>query len=107
MELKITPSELEWTEGKVKGFHGKMLIDMENGSLKLIRIDAGATYPVHVHPEKTEYAYILDGEPCFMIGDKEYCGKPGEFFIFPYQTKHAIFNRSDNECKILVGAISK
>jgi len=105
MELKIEPETLPWTEGRVKNFFGKDLIQLKNGGLKLVKVAAGAVYPVHQHPDKTEYAYVLDGRPAFRIDEMVYQGSTGDFFIFPSKVRHAIINESSSECLLLVGAI--
>ncbi len=101
----VIPDELAWTEGKVKNFFGKDLIALQNGSLKLVKVAPFASYPEHVHPNKTEYVYVLNGEPSFVIDGNHFDGKPNEFFIFPQQLKHAILNNTAKECLLLVGAI--
>ncbi|MFT6850479.1 MAG: quercetin dioxygenase-like cupin family protein [Sphingobacteriales bacterium] len=105
MENKITPSQLTWSEGKVKGFSGKELISLANGSLKLVKIAANSVYPIHVHPTKTEYTFILKGKPSFTIEGEDFEGKEGEFIVFPQNKKHGIQNNTNSECQILVGAI--
>ena len=105
MKRKIDPDSLDWTSGKVKGFCGKELIALDAGSLKLIKIDPYAIYPEHIHPDKTEYAYVLEGNPEFVIDDDQYKSQPGDFFIFPQKVKHSISNPSDVICIILVGEI--
>ena len=97
---------MNWETGKVKGFSGKNLIDLKNGGLKLVKVEAFASYPVHLHPDKTEYVYILEGSPIIGIDETNYIGKKGEFFIFPDAIKHSIQNPTDSECLLLVGAIS-
>ncbi len=99
--------QLDWVSGKVKGFHGKKLIDMGNGSLKMVKVDAFATYPVHLHPKKTEYIYVLKGNPKITIGDEVHAGEKGDFFILPISVKHSIENPFDTVCQLLVGAIQK
>lgn len=47
----------------MKGFAGKELISLDAGGLKLIKIEPHANYPEHLHPDKTEYAYTLEGQP--------------------------------------------
>lgn len=107
MQHKISPSQLQWTEGKVKGFSGKELISLTNGSLKLVKIAPKSVYPIHVHPTKTEYAYVLQGNPSFTIMDEDFDGKEGEFVIFQLNQKHGIQNNTDSECQLLVGAIEE
>lgn len=105
MEKKIKSGLLDWTTGKVKGFYGKDFVNLEKGSVKLVKIDPFALYPVHVHPDKTEYAYVIEGNPEFEIEDQHYSSEPGDFFIFPIALKHAIKNKTDVECLLLIGAI--
>lgn len=105
MKNKIRPKELEWTTGKVKGFYGKEFITQEKGSVKLVRIDPVATYPEHLHPDKTEYAYIIEGNPIIVIDKQHYMSEPRDFFIFPVNTKHTIINNTSDECLLLIGAI--
>src|SRR5665647_261685 len=105
MKNKIEPGLLTWTAGKVKGFYGKEFISLDAGELKLIKIAPYAIYPEHVHPDKTEYAYVLEGNPEFVIDTELYKSQPGDFFIFPQKIKHSISNGANLDCIILVGAI--
>jgi quercetin dioxygenase-like cupin family protein len=101
----IIAREQPWTEGRVKLFSGKELISQENGGLKLVKVEPGASYPLHVHPDKTEYAYVLEGSPEFSVGDETHSSQPGEFVIFPANVKHAIRNKTRSGCVLLVGSI--
>lgn len=103
--MKITPRTLDWKEGKVKNFSGKELISLENGSLKLVKVAPLSSYPEHLHPDKTEYAYVLEGAPHFMSGGTTFACHAGEFFIFQPNTIHAIHNKTNSECILLIGAI--
>lgn len=105
MENKIDPNELEWKEGRVKNFFGKELLTLANGALKLVKIKPFSSYPEHIHPDKTEYVYVLDGHPHFRIDPEEFSAGAGEFYIFPSNTKHAIHNKTNEECVLLVGSI--
>ena len=105
MTHKIKQEQLDWTKSKIKGFYGKELIAQEKGSVKIVRIDPIASYPEHHHPNKTEYAYIIEGNPIIVIENQHYMSEPGDFFIFPVNTKHAIINNTGNECLLLIGAI--
>lgn len=98
---------IEWETGQVKGFKGKSLIDLKNGGLKLVKVDTFASYPSHVHPDKTEYTYILEGNPKITIGGESYSGEKGDFFIFPKSINHSIENPHEKECFLLVGAIKE
>ncbi len=105
MKNKIEPDCLEWTSGKVRGFYGKEFINLENGQVKLIKIDPLAVYPDHSHPQKAEFAYVVQGQPEFRINQECYSGRHGDFFIFPKNMKHAILNKANEDCVLLVGSI--
>ena len=105
MKNKIAPNEMEWKERSVKNFSGKELLMLDKGTLKLVKAAPHAFYPEHIHPDTTEYAYVLKGHPHFQIGTDEFDASPDEFFIFPPNVKHAIRNKSNAECILLVGCI--
>ena len=106
MENYKNPELMDWTSGRVKGFSGKSLIDLKNGGLKMIKVDPLSTYPLHVHRNKTEYIYVLEGSPKISIGENNYNGEKGNFFILPDSVKHSISNPTESECLLLVGAIN-
>lgn len=105
MENKINTNTLSWQEGKIKGFFGKELLSLHNGGLKLVKVSPLASYPVHLHPDKTEYAYILQGCLEISIDSDVYTGTTGDFFVFPFNTKHSIKNTTNSDCILLIGSI--
>jgi quercetin dioxygenase-like cupin family protein len=106
--MKINPTDLEWEYGKVKNFYGKTLLDKNNGGIKLVKVSEKAIYPIHQHPNKTEFIYILEGNPIITIGEEKIPGEKGEFFILPNSVIHAIENKNEsNECLLLVGSIKE
>jgi len=105
MKRQILPDETKWVEGNVKNVSAKELILMENGGFKMVRLAPHASYPEHSHPDKTEYAYVLSGNPDIKIGPELFSTNPDEFYIFPKNEKHAIMNHSDMESILLIGAI--
>lgn len=105
MENKIKSELLDWTSGKVKGFYGKDFINIDKGGVKLVKIDPFAEYPEHIHPDKTEFAYVIEGIPEMLIDNQQYTSEPGNFFIFPATEKHSIKNKTNTECLLLIGNI--
>ena len=105
MENYKKSEQIEWVSGKVKGFAERDLIDLDNGGLKMVKVDAFTEYPTHRHPEKTEYIFVLEGTPQIEIGEDTYIGEKGDFFILPKAINHSIKNITDYECKLLVGSI--
>lgn len=95
---------MEWTKGKVKGFHGKDLLS-GNTSIKLVKLNPHAKYPEHIHPDKTEFAFVLEGNIEVLIDTEKYIGEKDDFFIFPSGITHSIMNPTDIECIVLIGAI--
>lgn len=105
MSNHIKTKDLNWISGKVPGFQGKDLLNEHNGTLKVVKVDSGAEYPIHIHPDKLEFAYVLSGNASFLIDGKEYDSEEHDFFIFPTGVKHAILNKTNKVCELLVGAI--
>lgn len=105
MENMIDPNLLKWEFTKIKGFLSKELIELQNGGLKVVKVESDAAYPFHNHPDRTEFIYVLDGVPEIIIGDNYHIGKNGDFFVLPRSIKHSIKNSSNSDCILLIGAI--
>jgi quercetin dioxygenase-like cupin family protein len=104
--MKINPNNLEWEYGKVENFCGKKLLDKNNGSLKLVKVKPKAIYPTHKHPYKTEFIYVLEGNPVITIAEKKYSVKKDEFFLLTNNINNVIENKNKKvECLLLVGSI--
>ncbi|PCI32811.1 MAG: hypothetical protein COB60_08900 [Flavobacteriaceae bacterium] len=106
MKHYIKPASLEYQTGAVKGFTGKGLIALKNGGLKMIKVDAHAIYPIHTHPQKTEFIFVLEGSPTITIADERFEGVKEDFFTLPTGVPHGIENNTDQSCTLLVGAIN-
>lgn len=105
MNLKTELSQLDWKQGKVEGFLGKDLVNLEYGTIKLVKVLPRSRYPEHIHPDKLEFAFVHKGSPEFIIGTQQFEGKSGDFFVFPSKEKHAILNSTNEICLLLIGAI--
>ncbi len=57
--MKTTPEKLNWEFGKAARFCGKTLLDKENVGIKLVKATPLANDPIHQHPNKTEFIYVL------------------------------------------------
>ena len=107
MTLKINESDLNWQETNVNGFSAKPLLSMTNGTVKIVKLEPNTIFPLHHHPDKTEYGYVLSGTPEIIIDNQQYSGKSGDFFEFPIHSAHSIRNLSTAPCQLLIGAIKK
>lgn len=105
INYKIDSNDLDWKAAQIKGFFGKEIIQHSKGGVKLIKIEPFSVYPEHIHPDRTEFAYVVSGNPEFSIDDQFFIGKTGDFFVFPSDIKHAIKNNTAVECFLLIGAI--
>lgn len=107
METKFVIKDMEWQEGNVKNYFNKPLLNLDNGAIKLVKIGPGTAFPDHHHKEKTEFVYVLQGNPSLLIDTTEYEANPDEFYVFPLSVKHAIRNNTQSDCVLIVGAIKK
>jgi len=103
--MKIDINKLEWQSGAVKGFEGKELLKELGGTMKLVRVEPGVNYPLHRHVDKTEFAYVLEGQAEFEVDGEVYLGEKGDFITFPVTKRHAIKNMDQVKCLLLLGAI--
>lgn len=103
--MKIDINKIEWQSGSVKGFEGKELLKELGGTIKLVQVEPGASYPLHKHIDKTEFAYVLEGKAEFEVDSETYWGEKGDFIIFPINKRHAIKNKEQVICLLLIGAI--
>jgi quercetin dioxygenase-like cupin family protein len=104
MPHQHTP-DLEWKNTPVPGVSAKELLARAEGTAKLIRLEAHSEYPVHQHPDRSEYAYVLEGAPVLFDGEARHPCRPGDFVTFPAKRPHSLGNPSEHPVLLLVGAI--
>lgn len=105
MKTHIKSDELTWEASKIQGFSAKQLLNLPQGSFKMIKVDPNSHYPLHQHPKKTEFVYVLEGEVQITNNGETLLGAKNDFFILPHAVKHSINNVFENQCILLVGAI--
>lgn len=106
MEKPIIKTNDKWEQSKVEGFTSQALLDLENGTVKLVRVASKSVYPEHQHPQKTEYAYVIEGTLTFEIDGVAVQAKTGDFQVFPIGKKHKILNNGNDQGLLLIGAIN-
>lgn len=104
---ELLTSKLEWEKMPVNGFTKKDLISNSSGGLKLVKIMPGCEYPLHRHPNKTEFAYVLEGTLQATIGDTVYKGQSGAFYQFPCGEIHGLKNPGEVETIAIIGALKE
>lgn len=103
---EVNSTQLKWEAMPIEGFEGKNLLSLKQGGFKMVRIQPGAKFPVHQHPDKTEFAFVLEGTLEATIGDEVYLGEKGMFYQFPRGCKHGLKNPGDVETIVLIGALA-
>jgi quercetin dioxygenase-like cupin family protein len=68
-------------------------------------LNRGAHYPAHVHPDKIEYAIVVEGNPNVTVADKVYAAKQGDVFVFPKGVNHTLGNTGNQVAILLTGAV--
>lgn len=106
-ENYIHIDDLVCHEGKVKGFYGADLLNLAQGGIKVVKVAPKASYPMHVHPDKTEFVYLIKGIVNCYIENENYDLTIGNFAIFPKGMMHKIENPSDFEATLLIGNIKE
>lgn len=103
--LEINTLTGSWKSMPIEGIVAQELIEKTNGTFKIVKLQPGAIYPLHVHPDKTEYVYVLEGTLEATIEETKFVGETGKFFQFPVGKRHGLKNPGGKETILLVGAI--
>ncbi len=103
--MTVHTSQLPWEPTPVTGVTVKELAHYSEGTAKLIRLAPGAEYPLHRHPQRTEYVYVLAGTATLTVADDTHDAQVGDFTLMPADTPHALANYTTFEALLWVGAI--
>ncbi|MCB0482380.1 MAG: cupin domain-containing protein [Flavobacteriales bacterium] len=103
--MKVNYKNKDWDAGRVKGFFGKDLLNLEHGGVKIVKVAPHSTYPVHIHPDKTEFLYLLEGNLICSVEENEFECQKDDFLVFPHKQKHSIKNNTDKTALAIVGNI--
>ena len=101
----VDHKKTEWIKGKIEGFSGKDLLSINNGGVKLVRVSPESSYPVHTHPDKTEFMYLLEGKLNCFVDNEEFDCNSGDFIVFPEGMEHGIRNLTNEEALAIIGNI--
>jgi quercetin dioxygenase-like cupin family protein len=63
--------------------------------------EPGKAHRFHVHPEREEVIYVLEGEAEQWVGAEKKMLKPGEMAHIPKDTAHATYNKGIGQLKFL------
>lgn len=105
MTLPINAAQINWTESKINGFLFHQLIEDKNGTLKFTKIEPNSMYPEHIHPDKTEYVVVMEGNPEITVAQEKHKPNPGDVIVLPRNIHHSIGNYSEKSATVLIGAV--
>lgn len=73
----------------------------EKSTVKILVVKPGELLSLQSHKKRTEFWYVLEGNPTFVLNTKVRKYKPGESVKFAPGTKHRIINKTKKKVRIL------
>ncbi|MCL6562497.1 MAG: cupin domain-containing protein [Firmicutes bacterium] len=107
MDWLVRTSELPWEPAPVEGVSWQLLQEVPQGTIKRFRLQPGASYPVHHHPDRSEWVYTVVGTLTVTLGSTVQELQPGDFAWIPVGLAHGLGNQTDEVVEFLVGAFSQ
>ena len=109
--MKFRPAN-QGNEILEKDYRKKIIFSLDDFAeeghlLQVVTIPPHTRQRVHFHHRQTEVFYILEGETSITINGKEYSAKPGDAFICSPADVHNLWNRTEEDFKLLVFKINK
>ena len=82
--------------------------DLENEGhlLQVVTVPPRTRQRLHFHREQTEVFYVLQGQAVIELAGEEFLARPGDGFICCPGDHHSLWNRSDEDFRLLVFKIS-
>lgn len=71
-----------------------------NGAYSLVEASGPAFATPHVHHDREEAFYVLEGTITFLAGEQTVTAEAGTFLLVPRETMHAF--RAEGEAKLLI-----
>lgn len=68
----------------------RMLMETGDGTVKLLQMDADGYSPLHQHPDRYEWIYVLEGRLETEADGVVQVLDPGDFREFPTQVPHRL-----------------
>ncbi len=104
MEKPGSAMEIEWSQVSkaVDGIFQHWEAQSKNGSIKFLKFDPGSSYPVHHHPDRVEWLYVLSGRMIATIDSVEHDLAKGEYAAFPVNSNHSLRAGKDGALVLVV-----
>jgi len=100
----IDTAAMEWTK-----FFGEGLVRKEIGrpaeglpfGIRLLRYEAGAAAPIHIHAASAETIYVIAGQALVTHGESQTEVKAGALIVTPPGVKHGLRNIGSEPLHVL------
>ena len=70
--------------------------------LQVVTIPVQTRQRLHLHQEQTEVFYVLEGQAVIELAGEELLARPGDAFVCSPGDQHSLWNRSDEDFRLLV-----
>src|SRR4030042_251051 len=78
----------------------------EGHLLQVVTVPPRTKQRLHFHREQTEVFYVLEGQAVIELAGEEFLARPGAAFICSPGARHSLWNRSDEDFRLVVFKIS-
>ncbi|WP_393972221.1 cupin domain-containing protein [Oxyplasma meridianum] len=99
--------DFEWIRisPAINGIYQRLLISARGGTEKFIKFEKNADYPLHHHPDRHEWIYVIEGQITVNVDEKIRTLNPGEYEDFPVNSNHSL-KAGDKGAVVLVSAFN-
>ena len=73
----------------------------KKSTVKILEVKPGEMLSLQNHQKRSEFWYLLEGNPTIVLGTKTKKYKPGDFIKIGKRVKHRIINKTKQIVKIL------
>lgn len=98
--LIVPPGEGPGADLGVVRFTIKATSEHSSGAYSLVEASGNVGATPHVHHDREEAFYVLDGEVTFLVGDDRVTVGAGSFLVVPRETMHGF--RSEGDARLLI-----
>ena len=101
----IFEKDIEWdqvSDGKL-GIKQFLVRTSKAGTVKFLKFNPEAKYPVHFHPDRSEWLCVISGDMTVEIDGRKLILHEGGFASFPVNSRHSL-SAGKNGALILVSA---
>jgi len=73
----------------------------KKGTLKILEVSPGEMFSYQNHQKRSEFWYVIEGNPTVILNDKTTKHKPGDTIKVGKRVKHRISNKTNKKVRVL------